>query len=481
MKICAYVQENYSKANYKNECMDTRQFVGLRVILDCLEQAGYQVEYAGVATVHEYDIVLVSLTADCDWWSYIRERLRWRKGNYKVLIGGAGVLHIAPFTPWFYAAMFGRGENLIVPLVDGIKTGNRYEHESICYSDNFNQNGIYMIAQVDHPYCRQIKLSDTCNFAEGAIGCNHKCLFCGYTWHRKFASPYAHYRMEDNLFGGIADKERAMLDLKENPDSIDWAHLRTTAIDGFSERLRVGVGKPITKEIIHGFLVEMLKYSGAAHQIKFYNICGYPTESQDDWQEFVEELRMADATAPPRDKQWSIVLHSTPFRAMPATPMACAPMSKLNYRGLIGRTLGRGLKGNIIYQGRSLWSVESMGTESLSTVMLSAIAHRGAVDDCDNIAKLCYSNKFWRASAPIKEATLCKYFDMDKLFGRFTPDTLPCRYLRTYAEVEKMWGRTPLELRKGEEYAGTETAHGSDCGQGKKTSEPHGGGRAPEA
>lgn len=35
---------------------------------------------------------------------------------------------------------------------------------------------------------------------------------------------------------------------------------------------------------------------------------------------------------------------------------------------------------------------------------------------------------------------------MDKLFGVFTPETLPSRYLRTYANIEKMWGRTPLEL-----------------------------------
>ena len=60
MRICAYVQEAYAKANYKNECMETRQFVGLRVIIDCLERAGYTVDYAGIATVHQYDIVLVS-------------------------------------------------------------------------------------------------------------------------------------------------------------------------------------------------------------------------------------------------------------------------------------------------------------------------------------------------------------------------------------------------------------------------------------
>ncbi len=446
MKICAYVQEAYSKANYKNECMETRQFVGLRVIIDCLERAGYDVDYAGIATVHEYDVVLVSLTSDCDWWTYISERQKWRKGGYKVLIGGAGVLHIAPFLRWFYAAMFGRGEDLIVPIIEAIERGDRYEHESICYSDDFSPNRIYRLAQAEHPYCHELRLSDKRNFAEGAIGCNHKCLFCGYTWHRKFASPYKHYRMEDSLFGNIADKERAMLDLKDDPKSIDWAHLRTTAIDGFSERLRVGVGKPITREIINNFLVQMLTYEGKPHQLKFYNICGYPSETEQDWFELLEEFKIADNSVPKRDKQWSIVLHSTPFRAMPATPMACAPMSKRNYRGLIGNTLGKGLKGGLIYQGKSLWSVESMGTDSLPTVMLSAIAHRGNIDDSENIARICATKKFWSASSSVKEATLSKYFDMDYLFGAFTPMTLPSRYLRTYAQIEKMWGKTKLEI-----------------------------------
>lgn len=445
MKICAYVQQAYSKANYKNECMETRQFVGLRVIIDCLERAGYPVEYAGLATVHQYDVVLVSLTSDCDWWSYIRERLRWAPGDYKVLIGGAGVLHVAPFLPWFYAAMFGRGEDLIVPLVQSLAAGDRLEHESVCYSDTFSPDRVYRIAQAEHPYCHKIPLCANRDFAESAIGCNHRCLFCGYTWHRRFASPYEHYRMEDSLFGGIADKERAMLDLKEDLGSVDWAHLRTTAMDGFSERIRVGVGKPITRDILRSFLASMLRYEGKPHQIKLYNICGYPTETAADWMEFMEELQIADGAVTRRETQWSIVLHSTPFRAMPATPMACAPMSKRSYRGEIGRTLGPSLRGNLIYQGRSLWAVESMGTDSLATVMLSALAHRGAVSDCEGIARLCATGRFWSASSAVKEATLCRYFDMDRLFGAFTPETLPSRYLRTYANVERMWGRTSLE------------------------------------
>lgn len=51
----------------------------------------------------------------------------------------------------------------------------------------------------------------------------------------------------------------------------------------------------------------------------------------------------------------------------------------------------------------------------------------------------------------MREATLLRYFDMDRLFAAYTPETLPSRYLRTYCAVEKMWGRTPLEIAAREQ------------------------------
>lgn len=164
MRICAYVQASYAKSAYKNECMDQRQFAGLRVIIDCLARAGYAVEYATRATVHEYDVALVSITSDCDWWPFIQERLAWQRSDCKVLVGGAGVLHVEPFLPWFYAAMLGRGENLIVPLVQAIARGDRYQHESILYADEFSRERVWRLAQVEHPYCHIVHLSDDNRF-----------------------------------------------------------------------------------------------------------------------------------------------------------------------------------------------------------------------------------------------------------------------------------------------------------------------------
>ena len=127
------------------------------------------------------------------------------------------------------------------------------------------------------------------------------------------------------------------------------------------------------------------------------------------------------------------------FRAMPATPLACKPMQYKNFRHAIANTLGKGYKGNIFYQGNAMWAVESMATESLSTVIKSAIIWRGTENDTANIIKLAQSKKFETASSAVKEKTLEKYFDVDKLFGSFTPETLPTRNIRTYCKVEKMW------------------------------------------
>lgn len=445
MKIGAYVQEIYAKQTYSVECMDSRQFAGLKVIIDVLERNGYSVDYVGNANVHKYDVVLVSIISDCDWWSFVGERMKWQKGDYTVIIGGAGLLHVTPFLRWFDIAIFGRGEGKIVSVISSLGKGDRVSDESVMYADEFTYDRVWKIGQVDSPYEHSINITPSKIFKEGAIGCNHKCLFCGYTWQRKFVSPAKEYKMIDGLFGNIEDKELAMLDMNKRRDSINFSKLRTTAIDGFSERIRYAVNKKISKEMMVKFLTDMISSEAKPHQLKLYNICGYPTETMDDWQELVDTLREADGIVK-KDKQWSIVLHCTPFRAMPATPMACAPMSMKNYRGLIGKCLGKGLKGNIIFQGNELWAVESMGTDGLSSVMLSAIAHRGNEQDSESIARLCASSRFWSAPSGVREATLAKYFDIDTLFGAYTPENLPSRYLRTYAEIDKMWGNTPLEI-----------------------------------
>lgn len=435
MKIAVYVLNKNAKQTYKKECFDIRLNAGISIVIDILRRQGYEVDFCSSATVHNYDIVLFAITSDCDWWPFIAERVKWQKGNYKVIVGGAGVLNVRPFLEFVDYFVLGRAENVIDKLVKAIEADGEFEHESVVYSKKFDINKKYKINQVQHIYAHDIVLENGDKYHEDIIGCNHKCFFCGYTWQRKAVldSVFEY----SGLWNGGVDRERAILDIN-NGIALDWNKLRTTAIDGLSERLRFMVNKKISNDILIDFLQRLAKCE-KPHQVKFYNIVGYPTETWEDWQEFKNVIKIADKDFAKQEKQTCILLHNTPFRAMPATPLACAPMSYKNYRGKIAEILGHGnYRGNIFYQGNAMWAVESMATESLPTVIQSAIVWRGTEADSDNIAKLALSKKFASANTAVKQATLEKYFDVKKLFGAFTLNELPTRYLQTYADYQKL-------------------------------------------
>lgn len=435
MKICIYVTSSQAKKTYKNECYDVRINAGILVVKDILNRKGYDVCFASSCNVHNFDIVLYSITSDCDWWTFIKERVKWHKGNYKVIAGGSGVLNVRPFLPYVDYFVLGRAEGLIDNLIISIDKNINYTNESIIESNSFNADKNYKINQVDDIYQNDILLEDGKTYHEDNIGCNHRCLFCGYTWHRK--QTKAQDFQYSGLWNGGVDRERAMIDM-DNGIDINLNKLRTTAIDGFSQRLRFSVNKKITDEMVINFLIKLQKCD-KPHQVKIYNIVGLPTETTQDWFEFVECIKKADKEFNKTDRQTSILLHNTPFRAMPATPLACKPMQYINYRGLISSTLGKNLKGNIFYQGNAFWAVESMATDSLSSVIQSAIILRGTEKDSDNVVKLSLSNKYWCADSKTKQFTLEKYFDVNTLFGEFNAKDLPTRYLKTYANIDKMW------------------------------------------
>jgi len=435
MKICAYVQSAYAKKTYKNENYNIRINAGMAVVIDILKRRGYCIEFAGSATVHNYDIVLVQITSDCDWWDFVAERVKWQKGNYKVVVGGAGVLNVRPFLQLVDYFVLGRAENNVDLLIDALSKYGEYESDNIINSETFNIDKNYYLKQVDEIYPHDICLENGNVYHEDIIGCNHKCLFCGYTWQRKQAKTEEFNY--SGLWNGGKDRERALIDM-DNGVAVDLVKLRTTAIDGLSERIRFMINKKISNQMLIKFLIKLASCE-KPHQVKFYNIVGYPTETFEDWLDFKEQIKIADSEFKRQEKQTSILLHSTPFRAMPATPLACKPMSYKNYRGEIGKQLGQGLKGNIFYQGNSMWAVESMATESLCTVIQSAIVWRGTEQDADNFTKIACNKKFNSANSMVKQATLEKYFDVKNLFAELTAETLPTKYLQTYAKVEKWW------------------------------------------
>jgi hypothetical protein len=274
MKICAYVQAKYAKQTYSNENFNVRQWVDLSVIIDSLYRNGHIVDYAGSATVANYDIVLVSITSDCDWWSFIADRSNWPKGNYTVIVGGAGVLNVRPFLSFVDCFVLGRGENLIIDIIIGLMDGDHINDESIIWSDQFDINKIYRIRQ-ERAYPYSVKLSNGKQFNEHSMGCNHKCLFCGYSWQRKSVGNDNGFVAGSGLWvDADINRESALLDLHKT--GYNFKHLRITAIDGMSERLRKMVNKPISNELLIEMFDQMAQFD-KPHQLKIYNIVGYPS------------------------------------------------------------------------------------------------------------------------------------------------------------------------------------------------------------
>ena len=144
-----------------------------------------------------------------------------------------------------------------------------------------------------------------------------------------------------------------------------------------------------------------------------------------------------DADCAPGRGQWKLAFQHTPFRAMPATPAACWPMAYREHRGRIASTIKGGHEpGAVWFQGRRFWAL-SVGTESLASVALDVIALRGTEQDSADVAAIARTRRFWAADAHVRRVTLESRFDLPRLFGAWTWDTLPTRYLKTYARVEK--------------------------------------------
>lgn len=445
--VAVYVQGRYAKPAYKVESYNVRAWPGLELVVDALRRAGVEVDYCSAATVGRYKVVLVSVTASCDWYSFVAERVRW--GDHgAVIAGGAGVMNVRPFLRWVDMFCLGRAEKYIVSLVQAAIAGEKHDHPSVVYSADFDIQGTYAIDGGTDLYPHPVTLANGKVWTEAAVGCQRRCLFCAYTWHRRHIGGLQNAAgAGDVLWGGSSEKTIFELDLD---DPASWGNtLRIVGLDGFSERLRRMVNKPITRDMWRAFVRGFASPVRPGGQLRVYNLVGLPTETEDDWLEFAEDLAAADADLPQADKQRGLDLHCTPFRAMPATPCACWPMSPRNYRGQIARVL-RGRKpydGFLFFRGGSIYSVESHGTESLPTVVLDVLALRGVEDDSEIIARLATSPKFRSASMNHRIAILQRHVDIDRLFGAYTWENLPTRYLRTYTDLPKL-KRTDTVARK---------------------------------
>jgi hypothetical protein len=106
---------------------------GLRMLCTEINRAGYEIDYCDKETVNLHKVILVSLISALDWFDFIAERVQWPAGNYKVIIGGAGVDNVRPFLEYADIFVFGRAENIIAPLIQATLENQRFFDPSVCY------------------------------------------------------------------------------------------------------------------------------------------------------------------------------------------------------------------------------------------------------------------------------------------------------------------------------------------------------------
>jgi radical SAM superfamily enzyme YgiQ (UPF0313 family) len=431
-KVAMYVQTEYAKKTYSVESYNVRMFPGSEMVIHELVKNGIRVDYCSSANVEKYKVVLVSITSQCDWLSFCSERITWKKGEYKVIIGGFGVLNYKPFVSLADYFYFGRSENDIHMCVNELlESGEMQQRQHIVDVKSIKSQ--YFIRQALTPYQDEYVLSNGEKFCESVIGCQRKCLFCSYTWHRKFTGGL---QKDSGVFRG--DSEKTMFEIIAG-DHTNLSALRMVGLDGISQRIRYNANKRISNDDVVSFF-KVMNEKSKPHHVKFYNICGYWDENDEDYKDFAEVIKEIDMTI--NTGKWCIELHSTPFRPMPATPLSHKPTQYYNFRKNISKKLrkhtGYMSDNSVFYNGKNIFALETMGTESLSTVIIDMIVLRGCENDGENFKKLASTKKFNTLDTTGKIKTLEKYFDVNKLFGMYDNGTLPTEYLKSYVDVSKI-------------------------------------------
>ncbi len=449
--VSIYIQTEYSKKTYKHESYDVRIWPGLEMIRDRLERVGIQVGYCAAGSVRQTKVVLVSIVSACDWYSFVKEKVTWEPGDYVVIVGGAGLNNVRPVLPFADCFVLGRGEDIVVPLVEQALRGERYHHESVVWSDEFSVETPVVIAQPKRLYPYPFECANGKVVEEGAVGCQRRCLFCAYSWHRKHIGGLQSETMGKAMFGASVT-ERTMFELDlDDPASWDEdGFLGIVGVDGMSERLRRMVNKPITREMLVKFLSNLSRSPRKPSHVKLYNLIGLPTESEEDWAEMIEVFSEADERSEvlTGKYKWGVEVHNSHFRPMPATPAACWPCAygdqKYKFVEFAKKNLPPAMRArasskfHFMDGKRALWAGITYGSDMLSAVILDQLVTRGVEDDADNILRVALSSQYWKQSETGRVATLEQYLDMPALFRAYTIDELPSRYLVGKVPWEQM-------------------------------------------
>jgi radical SAM superfamily enzyme YgiQ (UPF0313 family) len=308
-----------SKKN--NDYFDFHANAGINVVIELLEDAGIDTDWCSAATAHRYEIVLVSLNSMYDVYALYKEvalRPDWQpsKRNFKVVCGGFGMLNPTTIRNYIDYAVFGRVEDFVVEMIEALLGGGDYDHPSVMVMPE-----IYKVK-----FAQASKLLDLECYKENAIGCRDNCKFCLYSWSRRYMGENVGYTRGGrstpyDAFGKSTSKVSIEMLLKTIKTLEEKYPMVTSGLDGSSQRLRFLYGKKITSEDMIEAVEHLGKFEGSKF-FKVFNIVKFPTETEEDREEYVEIFKKAK----PKN-QVVIKMHHNLFQPQPCTPMQYSPIT----------------------------------------------------------------------------------------------------------------------------------------------------------
>ena len=183
-----------------------------------------------------------------------------------------------------------------------------------------------------------------------STGCRRKCVFCINPWRRPYRegqkwdvllfianAKYTGLALTSNSFDDVSFSMELMQALNKTGKqnlavSNSFAGLTDeflrmhdhqgvifVGVEGFSERLRKLVGKPIRQDEYREKIIQMLRLKRNTKLVYQFNL---PTETLDDWEEFLEDMDTITAGV----GFSSLAVTFIPHQTSPFTPLQwCAP------------------------------------------------------------------------------------------------------------------------------------------------------------
>jgi len=411
------------KKRSKNNSFEGNYNIGANVIMDVLKRKGIACDICTPDTAQKYKIVLVSLTSDYDCLALYRAVAllpTWQPGRkFKVVAGGAGMQNPTVIRNYIDYAVFGRAENIINPLIDCIMGGGVFAHESVMNLPDIHP---VKLCQASELYPHEINLGNGrgCRcWKESFIGCPNKCLFCHYTWARKKIGG-------DTYYQGELTMKRSIECLWKDIPKIDKKEGRIrTAIDGFSERLRMAYGKKISNQEIIDGINHLGSFEGIT-VLLVYNISNMPHETQVDREELYETVKRAT----PQNRV-IVVFQSTPFRPSLLTPLQWAPVT------LYPATSD--LSAQVIHDSDNLRVMHSFSNESPWSQLETVIVSRATPETDKLFHALCFHPKLKKGTAREKVGLVKRSFDLSPYLRAYgANEKHPAWFLSSYTDNAKL-------------------------------------------